>query len=380
MRRFAFAITIMSAAFSSVPAAAQLPVTIQPDLFPFPGYHVTPGSAVSAGVALADRWLGDEPFANPAMARPWTIALSPMILHVSRQDLRADHRGYEETSAYFDAAGGYLAFQAGALGVALYGYQPVVRLEDNLFRVGPLSGPSGTVTSNSSAREVRGGLALSAGSERWRVGVAGEWTERSDHYERSASTGGPAPGSAVADFSGGGPGGQAGVRFNLGEGPGGAMLGAAVRYIPELDLTGDQTVSDVSGTTTGPISTKRKAGWEGGASLRYIVTDAFHALAAFGGSAGLEYVDWGVTAGPGSEWKLAGEYHDARDPWTVRFGYGQEQLLNVPEPRASVVGLGFGFQFESTQVDVGVAHRTFKHGDHPNSADDRVVFSIVQKF
>ena len=105
MRRFAFAITIMSAAFSSVPAAAQLPVTIQPDLFPFPGYHVTPGSAVSAGVALADRWLGDEPFANPAMARPWTIALSPMILHVSRQDLRADHRGYEETSAYFDAAG-----------------------------------------------------------------------------------------------------------------------------------------------------------------------------------------------------------------------------------------------------------------------------------
>jgi len=380
MRRFAFAITITSAALWGAPAAAQLPVTIQPDLFPFPGSHLTPGSAVSAGVALADRWLGDEPFSNPAVARPWTLALSPMILHVSRQDIRADHRGFEETSAFFDAAGAYFAFKTGAIGVALYGYQPVVRLEDNLFRVGPLTGPSGTVTSNSSAREVRGGLALSAGGERWRVGVAGEWTERSDHYERSASTGGPAPGSAVADFSGGGPGGQAGVNVNLGEGPGGVMVGAALRYIPELDLAGDETISDVSGSTTSPISTVRKAGWEGGISIRYVVTDAFCALVALGGGSGLEYVNWGVTSGPSSEWKLGGEYHDARDPWTVRFGLGQEQQTNVPEPRATVVGLGFGFQFESTQLDVGVAHRTFQHGDSPNCADDRVVFSIVQRF
>src|SRR5262245_33859547 len=113
MRRFAFATTFISAALLGTQAAAQLPVTIQPDLFRFPGYHVTPGSAVSAGLALADRWLGDEPYSNPAMARPWTLALSPMILHVSRQDIRADHRGYEETSAYFDAAGGYFAFQTG---------------------------------------------------------------------------------------------------------------------------------------------------------------------------------------------------------------------------------------------------------------------------
>ena len=112
----------------AAPARGQLPVTISSELFPFPGSHVSPASAASAGLALADRWLADEPFANPSASRPYTLALSPMLLHVSRQDLRAEHRSYQETSAFFDAAGGYFSLESGAVGVALYGYQPVVRL------------------------------------------------------------------------------------------------------------------------------------------------------------------------------------------------------------------------------------------------------------
>ncbi len=387
MRRRAFALAAAALVLAGVPARAQLPVTITPDLFPFPGTHHSPGSAVSAGLAIADRWLGDEPFDNPAASRPYTLALSPMILHVSRQDLRADHRSYEEQSAFFDAAGGFFSLQRGGLGLALYGYQPVVRLEDNLFLTGSILGPSGSVQSNSSAREFRGGLALSLGPGRWRFGVAGEWTQRVDHYQRTEQTGGPAYPTHTADFSGGALGGQAGFRLSTGEGQGAFTLGGAARYIPELELTGEEviTITDagtmaITSTTTTPIATLREAGWEGGLSLGYGVTDAFRALVAAGGRTAQAYQGWDVQSGSGAEWKLAGEYHDRRDAWTVRFGLGQEHQTDVPEPRAAVVGLGIGLQLESTQVDFGVVHRSFKRADHPASVEDRVVLSLVQRF
>src|SRR5262245_545139 len=145
---------------AAAPALAQLPSTISSDLFAFPGYHVSPGSASSAGRALSDRWLGEEPFDNPAAARPYTLAISPLLFHVSRQDLRADNRSYQETSAYFDAAGGYFTMESGALGLALYGYQPGLRLEDNSFVTGTQLAP-GSAKSNSEFREMRGGLAVS---------------------------------------------------------------------------------------------------------------------------------------------------------------------------------------------------------------------------
>jgi hypothetical protein len=380
MRTFATALAAASLVLGTAPAGAQLPTTISPDLFAFPGAHPSPGSAASAALALADRWLGDEPFDNPAASRPYTLALSPLLLHVSRQDLRADHRSYEETSAFFDAAGGYFSAAGGAIGVALYGYQPVLRLEDNAFLTGTLLGPAGSVKTNSDARELRGGLAVSLNRGRARLGIAGEWTHRADHYERTEDTGGPAPNTYVTDFSGEAIGGQAGVRVSFGEGAGAVTMGASVRYVPELELTGEETLGGAAGTTTTPVSTRREAGWEGGLSARYVVTDAFHTLVSAGGKSAQKFEGWGVTSGQGFDWKLAGEYHDPRDPWTLRFGLGQEQQSDVPEPRTGVVGLGFGFQFETTLLDFGLVHRTFKRGDHAASTEDRIVASLVQRF
>jgi hypothetical protein len=380
MRTFAIALAAASLVLAAAPARAQLPTTIAPDLYAFPGAHPSPGSAASAGLALADRWLADEPFDNPAASRPYTLALSPLLLHVSRQDLRAEHRSYEETSAFLEAAGGTFSAEGGTIGVALYGYQPVLRLEDNAFLTGSQVGPSGSVKSNTDAREFRGGLAASLGRGRLRFGFAGEWTHRADHYERTEDTGAPAPSTYLTDFSGEGFGGQAGVRVSFGEGPGALTMGAAVRYVPELELTGEETLGSASGTTTNPVSTRREAGWEGGLSARYSVTDAFHALGSAGGKSAQKFEGWGVMSGEGFEWKLAGEYHDRRDPWTLRFGLGEEQQSDVPEPRSGVVGLGFGFQFESTQLDLGLVHRTFKRGDHATSTEDRIVASLVQRF
>jgi hypothetical protein len=364
----------------AAPGRAQLPTTLQTNLFPFPGYHVSPAYAASAGLGLADRWLGDEPFDNPAAARPTTLELSPLLLHVSRQDLRADNRNYDETAAYFDAAGGAFTMERGTLGLSLYGYQPVLREEDNSFETGSVLGPTGSVTSSSSSREFRGGVAVSFGRGSTRFGVAGEWTHRSDHYERDQVTGAPVPSTYVADFSGDGACGQAGVRMSLGEGVHSLVVGGAVRYMAALDLSGTESLGSVAGDTSYALMTQRQAGWEGGVSARYAVTDAFCVLGATGGRTAQSYSGWGVSSGRAFEWKLAGEYHDARDPWTVRFALGQEQQDDVPEPRSGVVALGLGLHLDTTQVDLGLIHRSFKRADEPASTEDRIVASLAQKF
>ena len=378
MRPIAFAALLL--ALGEAPARAQLPVSMASDLYPFPGAHESPGSAVSAGLALADRWLGEEPFANPAASRRYVLTLTPAILHVSRQDLRADNRRYEETAAFFDAAGGWFGMERGRIGLALYAYQPVLRVEDNAFVRGPALVSAGSVKSNSEAREVRGGLALSYGSSRIRAGVAGEWSRRSDHYERNEQTGGPSSGTYTADFSGSAAGGQAGVRWSVGEGPGATTVGASIRYVAELEVKGEETIAILTGTTTNPISARRQSGWEAGFSASYVVNDAFRALFAAGTRSAQEWENFGVTRGDGAEWKLAGEFHDRRDPWTVRFGLGQEQETGVAESRAGVVGLGLGMQFETTWIDLGIVHRSFKRTDHPASSDDRILFGLTQKF
>src|SRR5712692_928819 len=76
--------------------------TVDPTLFAFPGAPTSPPSAASAGVALADRWLGGQPFGNPALEAPRGAELSPAIVHISRQDLRAANRNFDEQSAFFD--------------------------------------------------------------------------------------------------------------------------------------------------------------------------------------------------------------------------------------------------------------------------------------
>ncbi len=365
---------------AAAPALAQLPSTIAPGLYAFPGGHTSPGSAVSAGLALADRFLGDEPFANPAAARASTLSLSPALLRVSRQDLRADNRNYDEQPAFFDAAGGWFGWARGPVGLTLYGYQPLLRLEDNAFNRGTQLGPPLIVQSNTSARELRLGIGLSLARGRARVGVAPEWTHRSDHYER-LETGGPAPESRVADFSGGGVGGQAGLRLAFGpEGAGGFTLGGAARWVPELTLEGDERLDLVAGKSANRISTRREAGWEGGIGLSYAATAAFRIITSAGGRSGQNFDRFGVRRGEGGEWKLAGEFHDQRDPWTARFGFGAEHESGVAEPRAGVVGIGFGWIMESTTLELGAFRRSFERSGHPSSADERMLIGIVQKF
>src|SRR5438132_3701360 len=97
---------------------ADPPTPVNSPLFAFPSVHPGPGSARSAGVALADRWLGDEPWGNPAWADTARVALTGALLHMNRQDLAADSRAFDQQSAVFEAGGGLIGGAFGRFGLA----------------------------------------------------------------------------------------------------------------------------------------------------------------------------------------------------------------------------------------------------------------------
>jgi hypothetical protein len=304
------------------------------------------------------------------------------MLRVSRQDLRGHNRDYSEESAYFDLAGGALRLGNRAFLASIYATQPLLRLEDNTFTIGLSSATSsGVMTTSTAAREAVGGIALSYGSETARVGVAGEWRHRDDRYETKLESGAPTAGTTSLSFSGDGFGASLGARAKFvpfANHP--LTVGVAYRFVPSLDLKGDQTSDLTVGSSTASIAVTRSSSWESGGSASWEVTPAFHALVSVGGHGAQRYEAWGVSRGSGSEWSLAGDYHDARDPFALRFGFGAEQQSGTPEPRAGRVGLGFSWLMDSTTLDLGVEHLTLQRPGEPNSTDDRVLLSLIQKF
>lgn len=378
--RLALGLLLLLPATASFAQSPPPPIT--PTLFSFPGAFATPPNARTAGVALANRWIGDAPFENPAFAAFPGVELSPLLMRVSRQDLRRQNRNFDEEAAFFDAAGAWGSYRMGRVAIAGYGYQPVLRLENNAYTQGTqVTAQPATMQTNSSQREWRAGLALACSLSSTRLGAAIEYTQRMDRYKTLETSGSPTSGTTTTDFSGGGVGAQFGVHTTIGKGGAGTTeVGGGARFVPSISLEGEVEQDLLVGLTTTATRTERSPSWEGGVSVRVKVTPAFRALAAFGGHGDQDYEDFGVSRGKGSFWSIGGEYHDARDPWNVGFGYGTEEETKVPEPRASVVGIGFGWDLESTRLELGITHRSVQRAGQPNSELDEVVLSVLQAF
>lgn len=365
------------------PALADPPSPLATGLFAFPGFMSAPASARSAGLALADQWLGDEPFSNPAVTPGPRVIASPAMMRVNRQDLRAENRNYDETAAFFDGAGASLGLpRLGPIGLALYAFQPVLRFEESAYSRGrgtPDPGnPPAVVQTHASARERRAGLAISSPAGPARVGVGVEWTQRKDTYEHDEDSGDPQnAGTKRLEFSGSGLSFQAGARLDRGDSSTRPVsIGIAARYLPALTLDGPHTENLLTGTFAETVAVERSSGWELGSSGRVMVTPSVGVFAALGVRTAQDWNGLDLRAGTAWEWKLGWEYHDERDPWTLRFGLGQERQSDVPETSANVIGLGFGWRFSDSAVDVGVVRRTLSRAAAPNSFDDRVVLSI----
>ena len=378
----AVVVSFLMGALWTVPAAAATPTPLDPALFSFPGAITAPASGASAGLALADRWLADEPYANPAAAGGPHVSASGTLLHLSRQDLAAHNRNYDETPAFFDGSSVAVGLPAfGRLGSTLYAHQSVLRLENNAFSRGrgtpDPANPPAALETHARARELNAGLALSVGVGKGRIGVGVEWTRRQDSYSTLERSGSPDAGTKRLEFTGNTVGFQAGARLDRGDTlAGGLSVGLAVRYLPALRFDASHSEVLLVGTLSETLSVERASGWEIGGSGRYQVSPAFRALAAIGGRSEQRWEGFDLVAGRAWEWKVAGEFHDARDPWTLRFGIGQERQTAVPEPRADILSVGVGWRGESTTLDLGIAHRTLKRASAPNSFDDRLVVSV----
>ena len=359
------------------------PAPLNPVLFAFPGAGTAPSSARSAALALADRWLGDQPFDNPAASPGRWAMVSPVLQRVSRQDLRAANRHFDEQTGFFDAGGAWASMPLGRLSLGLYAFQPVRRLEDNAFERGERAGPvePAVFQTRATSREIRTGLAASLGLGWVRVGAAGEWLHRQERYVSVENSGSPDAGNRSVEFSGDGAAFQAGARLDWRAGRARALaIGVGARYLPSLAVDGDQRASLISGDTLIHVSARRQGGWEGGVSARYAVSPAFLVMAGVGVRTPQQWRGLDVTSGDGASWSLGGEYHDARDPWTVRFGLGGERQSGVPESSASVVGLGVAWRLEGTSLDLGVMRRSFARTGSPTSFEYHLVGSVGFSF
>ena len=360
---------------------AQPPAPIDATRYAFPGAVASPGSPISAGLALADRWLGGEPFWNPAVPRGRFLAASALALHVSRQDLRAENREFSDEAGYFDLAGAWAGIPLGSFELLAYVHDPELRLEDNAYTVGRIFQPgiSATVTNHVSSRELRAGAGVSTGLGPARLGAALEWTHRADTFLYHEESGSPSSGDQKVSWSGDGFGGSVGARASLPLGPRTVEIGASARIRPRIALDGTQSFDLLSGSSENVVHATRQSAWEGGVSARVATAENFKITAGAGGSGTERWDGFDVTRGGGTAWSVAGEFHDPRDPWTLRFGGGIESMRGVPEPRTGIYALGFGWRFQSFDLDFGLTHRSVSRGDEPTSYDERLVIGVSMR-
>jgi hypothetical protein len=301
-------------------------------------------------------------------------------MHGSRQDLSAANRNFTETKVYLDGAGGWIGLPLGRAMLFAYGSQPELRQEDNSFTRGVLPAdpvnPPAEITSQATAREIRGGGGLSFGSAAVCAGAAVEWSHRDDRYVVTETSGAPTAGTRTMTFSGDGVGGQAGLRLQTaGRHP--LTLGLGLRMLPEMPITGqvEFVPSIAAPTEIDAFTATRGSSWEGGGSARFMADSSFAVLAALGGRG---EQSWGFVpaAGAGLTWSVAGVYRDPDEAWWASLGFGQDQQDGVPEPRADLFGLGFGWRTEGTSIEVGAMRRSIHREGSPNSYDDRIVASV----
>lgn len=375
-------VSSLALAASPWPAFAQVLPPLGSGYFGFPGVQVAPLSAASAGLSLADRWLGAGPSENPAILTGRAASVTPLMYRVSRQDLKAANFHYDEQAAFVGAGSAWVGTEVGRLNLSLYGAQPELREESSAFERGEQGGPvpPAVVSLQSTTRELRVGAAVSASVARMRIGAAAEWTRREDDYLLEVSST-PDAGTSQLTFSGDGVGFVAGATFESGAEPGsGVRVGASARYLPALPVEGTRSFVGLAADTSDAVTAEREAGWEGGVAARVPLGSAFAFHLSGSGRSAQAWEGFGVEGGAHYGWALGGEYHDPEEPWTARFGFGREHQEDVPEASAGLFGIGFGWAWSKSRLDLGLMRRALEHDDLPNSFDDRALATLSVKF
>src|SRR5262245_48834622 len=347
-------------------AGAPEPLSTPTYGFPLPGDYVAAANATSAGLALADRWLGSSAYENPAAGVPQAVEISPLFQRVSRQDLSSENRDFDQTRGFPDFAGVSLSLPSRSWGFVLYAWQPVLRLEEQAYSAGPLVAPA-AVQQLDHQRELRAGGAISRGLGALRLGVSGEWVHRDDSYETHEQSGNPEAGDRVLDFSGNGFGVSAGATYEKDpDRPGGGWVGAAVRFGSELPVSGTLDQHLTVGDTTFAFDATRGAEWSGGVSARVLVAPATRVVAGVSGRSGATWDGFDFKTTGGAGWSLGLDWKDSELPWGARFGVGQEANPGALEKKAGLLAVGFTYVSGGLVLDIGLLHRNLAREGFPH--------------
>lgn len=365
----------------AVPAHAATPPPLDGVRFSFPGSVLTPANAITAGLGLADRYV-DDVTSNPAARIERSVIASPQLIRVSRQDLSAANREFDQRMASIDFAGATISVPIRAMDLTLFVCQPTLRAENTSYTVGnkvSLSSPA-QVTNDATLRELRGGLALGFGRGDVRLGLSADYNHRDDDYQTLEVSGSPQSGTREASFNGNAIGGGVGLTWaKHPELKHGWLFGAAVHAVGSLEATGTSVSTLLADTTKTNIDVTRDAAWQAGASARWSLSTLSGVFATVGARGPEKWDTFDVETRMASDWGLGIDYRDPETPYAFRFGIGQEVQPGAPEPRASTLGLGFSWFSGDTIFDIGILHRTLTRGDAPNSSDDRLVGSVRVK-
>lgn len=358
-------------------AAAPAPLSNPAFGFPVPGDQPAAANGASAGLSLADRWLGDSPYENPAAAPRKGVEISPLFQRVNRQDLAATNRSTKQNRGYPDAAGGSIGTAFGSWGATLYAWQPVLRLEQLNYSSGPIATPA-QIDQEALQRELRAGLALSrAFGPNLRIGVAGEFAHRSDSYTTIEQSGSPFAGTRVLELSGDGIGASVGFTYQKDvEQTWGNWIGAAIHYNHDLDLTGTLDEKLTAGDSNAPVAVTRKSEISGGASARVTVAPATRIVVGVSGRSGAEWSEFGLKSDPGVAYSIGLDWKDSELPWGARFGVGQESNPGALEEKSGLLSAGFTWVSGDLVIDLGLLHRNLARDGFAHSADDRAVASV----
>jgi hypothetical protein len=348
--------------------------------FPVPGDHVTPATAASAGLSLADRWLGASIYENPAASPPAGVEVTPVFQRTSRQDLSSQNRDFDQTFGYLDLAGLSVSLPAREWGFVLYAWQPVLRLEEQTYTAGPLVAPA-AVRQLDTQREMRGGVAISRGFGLFRAGVSGEWVRRDDSYETHEQSGSPLAGDRFLDFSGDSYGVSGGLSYqNNPDEVKGLWVGAALHYTDDLKLTGTVDQQLALGDTTYDFEATRSGEWSGGISGRMTVSPATRVLLSGTVRSGQDWQSFGLETTTGGGWSAGLDWKDEELPWGARFGVGQEWNPGALEEKAGLLSIGFTYVSGSMVMDLGLFHRNLEREGFAHSADNRAVLTVKVGF
>ena len=355
--------------------------------FPLPGDHPTPATGASASLSLSDRWLGSSAYENPAAKLPAGIEVTPVFQRTSRQDLAAQNRDFEQTFGYFDIAGAAWSLPFKNWGLVVYGWQPVLRLEEQTYTTGPLVQPA-QINQLDTQREIRAGGAVSRAFGTWRAGISGEWVHRDDQYEKHEQGGDPAAvGDETMKFSGNGYGVNGGITYERDpDKVWGMTIGAAAHYGSELNVSGTVDEHLLVQDTTFSFEATRTTEWSGGLSARVMVAPATRVLLGLTGRTGSDWNGFGFGTSKSLSWSLGLDWKDDELPWGARFGVGQENDPGAVEPAAGLLSIGFTYVMSGDLVlDLGLLHRNVTRADlagkdFPHSADNRAVLTVKVGF